>query len=430
MLNINFNLRNANSSYETPLNIIIRYRNNKIVYSSGLKVKPTYWNFVEQLAKQTSKFPEYPEFNTLIKNLVSTINQVFMNYLNEHNNEIPTIETFKHLLDVKLERVEIKKHTFLGYFQKYIANLKNKTNANTGRVISLKTASGYQNTLNILNEFRKETNHKVTFETIDIDFYYDFIEYLSKERKHSTNTIGKIIKNIKVVLNDATENGHNKNLAFKSKRFIPISEKSFSIYLNEAELTELYNLDLTTNKKLDVVRDLFLIGCYTGLRQSDWSKVIQENIDISKNLLHVQTQKTDESVVIPLHPIVNNILKKYNYVLPKNMSNQKINEYLKELGKKSKLLNVIVTKKITKAGKIEEKQIYKHNILSSHCARRSFSSNLYLAGFPVLSIRKITGHKSEQSFLKYVKITPQENANLLQLHWNKETTTSSLTKAI
>ena len=101
MLNINFNLRDTKAQDETPIRIILRYKNQKLVYSSGLKINPKYWNEDEQLAKQTSKFKEFPEFNTRIKNLTSDINNAFMNYMNENSNEIPSTTTLKNLLDIK-----------------------------------------------------------------------------------------------------------------------------------------------------------------------------------------------------------------------------------------------------------------------------------------------------------------------------------------
>jgi integrase len=422
MLNINYNLRDPKASKETPINIVLRYKELKLVYPSGMKINPIFWNKDEQKARQTPKFSNFPQFNRRLELLATAINLVFDKYLNENENKIPSIEIFKQILDIKLERVIETKYTFFTFFQKYIDNLKYKTNPNTGKLISKTTICSYQNTLNILIEFQKVVKRKIVFENIDMDFYFNLIEYLTTNRKQSTNTIGKIIKNIKVILNDATENELNTNLSYKSKRFVPISEKSFSIYLNEKELTEIHNLDLSQNKKLEVVRDLFLIGCYTGLRYSDYSNIKTKNIDIENNLLEIQPQKTDTIVLIPLHNVVKTILCKYNYVLPKSISNQKTNDYLKEIGIKAELLNVKVTKKITKGGLPLEHNMFKYELLCSHTARRSFATNLYLSGFPSISIMKITGHTTEKSFMKYIKVTPKENAKLLQLHWNKETT--------
>lgn len=429
MLNIKFNLRDAKSTNETPLNIVIRYNTNRLVYPSDLKINPNSWNNKDQSARKTSKFIENPEFNARIRKMSSDISQVFMNYLNENDNELPPTAILKDLLDIKFERTEKIKYTFFTYFQKYIDNLKNKSNNKTGKGISNSTIGIYTNTKNILEDFQKTYRRKISFETIDVDFYYDFIDYLTTTKKHSTNTIGKLIKNIKVILNDATESGVNKNMDFKSKRFIAPSEKSFSIYMNESELLEIGNIDLSENKKLEIVRDLFLIGCYTGLRYSDYSTIKAENIDVEMNMLSIKTQKTGTEIAIPLHEVVNAILQKYNYILPESISNQKTNDYLKELGiretgwekdKKTKCLHETVKKVITKEGKQLHTPMLKYELLSTHTARRSFATNLFLSGFPALSIMKITGHTTEKSFMKYIKITPTENATLLQTHWDKE----------
>lgn len=431
MLNINFNLRDAKAQKETPVNIVLNYNKQRLVYPSGEKINPKFWNGKEQTARPTKEFKEHPEFNRRLRNLSSAINNAFMMYLNDNSNEIPSTSTLKNLLDVKLERKEVVNYTFFSYFQRYIDNLKNKSNVKTSKIISKSTIGIYTNTKNILEEFQNTYKRRISFENIDMDFYHDFIDHLTTNKAHSTNTIGKIIKNLKVVLNDATENGTNKNLTFKSKRFIAPSEKSFSIYLSESELKEIYSINLTDHKKLDVVRDLFLIGCYTGLRYSDYSNIKPKNIDVKNNLLQIVTKKTDTPVAIPLHTVVNSILKKYNYELPKSMSNQKTNEYLKELGlrekewkedKQTKCLHEIVTKVITKGGMETHTNKKKYQLLTTHTARRSFATNLYLSGFPSISIMKITGHTTEKSFMKYIKITPTENAKLLQLHWDKETT--------
>ena len=417
-MNTSLYLKRPQSETETSIFVRISYNRQTLKYYLPEKINPKFWNPTEQRAKQSQKFRINPEFNRSLENKIASIHNVYMKYCND-NKENPTIEIFKTLLDIEFGKVDKVLYTFFTYFEKYISNLSNKVNAKTGKLISKGTKGTYQNTLNILREFSKTYKRKIGFDTIDIDFYYDFKEYLNRERNLSINTVGKIIKNIKVILNDATENGHNKNLAFKGKRFIVESEQSTSIYLNDLELAELYSLDLSYRKKLDSVRDLFLIGCYTGLRYSDYSNIKPENIDVENNMLNIQTQKTGISIAIPLHTIVKNILKKYDYNLPKSISNQKTNDYLKEIGLQVASLHEQITKVITRGGVQEEHRLYKYEILTTHTARRSFATNLYVSGFPSICIMKITGHTSEKSFMKYIKITPKDNAILLQAHWNK-----------
>ena len=87
------------------------------------------------------------------------------------------------------------------------------------------------------------------------------------------------------------------------------------------------------------IRDLFVLNCHTGLRHSDWPKVTLENID--ENKLYVKTQKTNEPVIIPVHPIIIEIINRYGSgaTIP---TNQEANRVLRWLGEYA------VTKKITK----------------------------------------------------------------------------------
>ena len=65
------------------------------------------------------------------------------------------------------------------------------------------------------------------------------------------------------------------------------------------------------------------------------------------------------------------------------------------------------------------KDYQKWELLSSHTGRRSFATNEYLAGTPSITIKAITGHKTEEAFLRYIKLTPNEHAILLKQHWDK-----------
>jgi integrase len=230
-------------------------------------------------------------------------------------------------------------------------------------------------------------------------------------------------------LNAATDAGVNKTFGFKSSRFKVVSEESDSIYLTEKELNDIYSFDFSENKRLEKVRDLFIVGSWTGLRFSDFTKLSEDHI--KEDFLEIETQKTGEKVVIPIHSIVKDIFKKYKneigLCLPQPISNAKMNEYLKEIGKeitaknKDISLNQDVITTITRGGKKVSTRDKKYDLITTHTARRSFASNLFLDGVPALTIMKITGHKTERAFLKYIKITLNENAKILQMHWkNKE----------
>lgn len=217
------------------------------------------------------------------------------------------------------------------------------------------------------------------------------------------------------MLNDATERGLNENLYFKRKSFKKPTELTTSIYLNDAELKVLQQTNLSHHPRLDRVRDLFLIGCHTGLRHSDWSKVTPEQIE--DGFITITPNKTKDAVVIPVHDTVLQIIEKYNGKLPKVPSNQKTNEYLKDIGKMLENLKKTETKRITKGGLLQSSNMEKWELLTTHVARRSFATNQYLAGIPTITIMAITGHKTEREFLRYIRATSKEHAQVMKLQW-------------
>uniref|UniRef100_UPI0025FE39B2 tyrosine-type recombinase/integrase n=1 Tax=uncultured Mucilaginibacter sp. TaxID=797541 RepID=UPI0025FE39B2 len=126
--------------------------------------------------------------------------------------------------------------------------------------------------------------------------------------------------------------------------------------------------------------------------------------------------------IVPIHKYVREIMKKYKGLtensLPPTISNQKMNEYLKDVAKKAEF-NELISLQYTKAGKEVITNVPKHDLISSHTARRSFATNMYLDNFPTISIMAITGHTTESSFMKYIRVTPKEHAEKLKQHWNE-----------
>lgn len=430
-MTVSFYLTRPKAKGETTIFARISYQGYQLKYYTPEKINPKYWSKEAKLAKQTEKFKEYPEFNQRLKNWKTGVGNIFRQWVNNHGGTIPNPTTLKSLLDKELKKIEPEKEqdkTFLGFFQDII----NKTESGerlqpvSGKPYSKATIQVYKNTINRVKEFMALYRRNIDFANIDIDFYTDFTGYLSKRLKLASNTIGKDIKTIKTILNEATERGINNNLQYKSRKFSVTSENTDAIYLNEEELNKLEALDLSTNNRLDSVRDLFLIGSYTGLRFSDWASLTPERI--KDGFIEVTQTKTGNPIVIPVHSTVQRILDKYNGQLPRLISNQKMNEYLKEIGKmkpegKSEpVLSVATSKTITKGGSkvIISKQ--KWEALCSHTARRSFATNEYLAGTPTITIMAITGHKTEKAFLRYIKLTPSEHAKLLKQHWQQRQT--------
>ncbi len=423
MAKYNFNLREATASTETPINFVIRWDNNRLVYPTNETIHPKYWQTDKgksdfQRATNTKRIKSNAELNSRLDSLVQTAKELFRKYVNDKGKQ-PSVEVLRELLNIELNNTKESKLDFFGFVERFIEEAKIKTNTHTGRTFSEGTIKIYKNCRNHLKEYAKIKRKRIDFDTIDLDFYLDFKEYLTTTKKFSTNTIGRIIKTVKTFLNEATERGINENLSFRSKRFRVISEKADNVYLTENELNDLYFLNLTDNPKLERVRDLFLVGCYTGLRFSDFSKLRPQNI--GKEFIEIETQKTAETVVIPKHPKFEAIFEKYDQQLPRCISNQKFNDYLKDVCELVVSLKEKVNTKTTKGGVVVHVTTSKYNLITSHTARRSFATNAYLANVPPFVIMGITGHKTEKSFFNYIKITSNEKAKILQMYMQKQT---------
>ena len=421
MASYNFYLKEGNSKKDTAIYLLFDdgVNNGKLYIQQS--INPKDWNSKAGQARKT--IDGFADFNAKLDKIQTACKELHTSLTKEGIFTIPTLrEKFKEYLDELNNRkrdksnTETKTYTNLSEFATdYIKSVESTKKKNT--------LLQNKQTLGLLTAFETYKRKKITFEKVNLDFYNDFIEYLTNEKKYSINTIGKHIQNIKLFMNEATERGINTKFDYKSKRFKTTSENVESIYLSEVELNNICEHDFTDNKKLEQVRDLFIIGCYTGLRFSDFSQL--KLVNIKNDQIKVKTQKTGEIVAIPVHPIVSSILTKYEATqkgLPRSLSNQKMNEYLKVVGRKVGINEIMPKGKVTAKGTLKaETTIYKYDLITTHTARRSFATNLYLSGFPAISIMKITGHKTEKSFMKYIKVSAEENANLLNLHWQKQT---------
>lgn len=420
MAKYNLNLRDSNSKTETPIHLVVRWSKQRLVFPTKESINPKYWNKDKQKAKETSSFPEYPELNLRLENILKDVKDSFRAYQNDNEGQEPKKEEFREILKVKiLNQVNEEKLDLFGFIKKFIEEAETRINEKTGLKLSKGARYSYNQTFEGLKDFSKYSGKKIDFENIDLDFYDSFISYLTDVKEYSVNNIGNYIKNLKIFLNAATERGINKNMTFQNRRFIKPKEEVNNIYLTDNELLEIFDLDLSSSKRLDNARDLFLIGCYTGLRFSDYSQIKANNI--SQNRITIKVKKTSKSIVIPLHEVVKKILAKY-YVdgvqgLPRSISNVNLNLYIKEVCKKVKSLNEIFVKNRTKGGEVKTEYLKKYQLVSSHTARRSFATNLYNSGYPAISIMKVTGHKTESAFMKYIKVTEEENATHLERHW-------------
>jgi len=181
-------------------------------------------------------------------------------------------------------------------------------------------------------------------------------------------------------------------------------------------LKKLYDLDLSDNKPHEIVRDVFLAGCYTAQRYSDYSRISMSNIKEirGRKVIEIIQKKTGRKCYIPIRPELDAILKRYNYTLPKTFE-QKVNEGIKKIADKAKITELIQTE-TNKGGMIVKNSIPKCELIKTHTARRTGCTLMYLAGIPAIDIMKISGHQTEKEFLKYIRVTGEQTAVNLASH--------------
>jgi len=464
MAKISFYLTNPKAKNETNLFCFINYGLYRIdngakkylplKYYTEIAMFPDLWNKELNKAKESNKWanPEtfdisvqavkesaktnYDKVNNKIADFETKTKEI-INRLSE-NGDVPSHDQLRKELDkvfkptkVTTDTNEIPKDLF-PFIDHLIETSPNKHS----------TLKSFKVVRKNLQDYQKAKKTVLNFNSIDIDFYNSFIDYLTKPTKTKTkagltvtkaglskNTIGTRIKILKTFLSEANERNVIVPTDYKKKSFKVLKEETNSIYLTESELMQMYYIE-TSPESLDIlrkefctdklpdylakVRDLFLIGCYSGLRFSDLSKLNKDNIT-KDNTINVKTIKTNQSVVVPIHTIVKQIFEKYDYQLPREISNQKFNEYLKDVAKIAGIKEPITTES-TKGGFKVSETTEKYNLVTSHTARRSFATNAFLMDMPSISIMKITGHKTESAFMRYIKMSAKDNAIKMQSH--------------
>lgn len=386
---------------ETLIYLFVSYNGKRVKLSTGEKIKPLNWDEEKQRPKRDNKL--------LIR--LNDLERIATDVLSEElrSGVIPTEEQLRNKIKVATLPVEAREGLISDYL-KYLEDVKGEIAPQT---IKVKTQL-----YNYLLKYQGIKKVTVGYESVNDDFYKRFTEFLRtafeseslkiKKSALNNNTAGKQIAHLKAFMRYALKKGWTNNAAFKD--FKVTTNFVDSVHLTKEELLKLYELDLSDRPELDNSRDLFLLGCTTGLRYSDFSQIKPENFQTINRTEHIRivTQKTKDTVSIPLHPFVKAILKKRRGKLPQSIQSQPLNRNLKTIGKLAEIDETVMVTTFVGTQKVQ-KSVPKYELIVSHTGRRTFATNLYFDKVPAMLIMKITGHKSESSFLKYIKIT---DANL------------------
>ncbi len=285
-------------------------------------------------------------------------------------------------------------------------------------------------TINVINamkthlmSFENYRDEAITFDSFDVYFYEDFVKFLTYDivqlrrkdliRGLKVNSVGKTIKHLKSFLKDRMR---KKIIPFMDLSAYKVMEEEVdAVYLSWQEISLIYHLDFSANDKLEKYRDLFVLGCLTGFRFSDYSDIKPE--ELRGGMLYVNQAKTLSTVVVPLRADAKKILiEKYNMQMPQ-VSNPNFNYYIKEVARLAGIDEMI---KIThkRGNKIIEDTRPKYEWIMSHTCRRSFCTNEFLDGTPTNLIMSISGHKTEKAFRRYIKADQVQKAHMIKKLWD------------
>ncbi len=399
MATINFYLDKPNRKGERPIILTYLLKSKKVRFSTRLKTTDKDWNPTKQKVKKNGVSES--EINFALDEFQRLIKLVELEY--KFDPSKLTVELVKERLEniTGNNKEEIE---FFDVFEEYI------NESNTTKTIGIKKI--YQVTLNKLKEYSKVKKTHLTFESIDAKFEISFKDFLMNDCQLMNNTVGRYIKTIKSFLNFALEREYTSNSKFKS--FKVLKDEADIIYLTYPELIKIYNYENLT-KKLESVRDAFCLGCFTGLRFSDLQQIQPEHI--KDDFIEMKSKKTRDFLRIPINKYAREIIDKYNGGVPKVISNQKMNDYLKEIGEIAEINNSIQLTKYRGAEKIQVLEP-KYKFISTHTARRTFVTLSLEKGMRPETVMSITGHKDYNTFKKYIKLT--ENVKLAEMAnvWN------------
>lgn len=367
---------------DCPIYLRITMNGKNIALTIKRSVKPEMWD--TKTGKCIGRSPESKEINQYID---AYRNMVF----NKHRELLAIYDDiFPELLrDYILGINTLKTQTLCDIWENHVKSLKSLIGNGT-------SYSSYQKSntcLKYMREFlSKEYKSKdISIKLVNLNFVTKFDLFLRVNKKCCHNTAMKYLQNFKRIISIAIKNDW--------LRINPFADFKLSLnevdrpFLTEKEIARIMKLDFST-KRLDIVRDLFLFSCFSGLSYSDLYKLKGSEIEADNDnryWIRTRRQKTKVKSQIPLLEIPINILAKYTNLkelkadekaLPVP-SNQKMNGYLKE---------------IQSLAKIEKE-------LTFHVARHTFATTVTMMhGVPIESVSRMLGHTNIRTTQHYARI--------------------------
>lgn len=323
------------------------------------------------------------------------------------------------------------------YIEWLISEMKSGNRLNKGKPYDNDTIKQYGNILGVVKRFRQHfkeaTGNNLVWDSFSkrttADIYMRYLDSYG----YSVSSRNKYVSAMQVLLRYAKQDGLHQHDGDTFLYQVPEKndEMKRKVYLTDEEIQALYEMKLDPGSTYDKVRDIFLTGCYTGQRISDYGRISKANFITTKrgtNVVSLRQVKTGTDITIPiLNDNLLAIVNKYDGYIPK-VADQVVNRYIKdileilsdEVPTLKEYFSTILTMEERKAesdGKIEYERESgkvikpKYELVSSHTARRSCLTNLYKTHeFTDEQLMSISGHKDKQTFYTYILVSGEEIA--------------------
>jgi site-specific recombinase XerD len=274
----------------------------------------------------------------------------------------------------------------------------------------------YKKFVETLKEYEEVIGEKLEIRNVTKKNIESFIDWLETEN-YQTSTIERNIGRLRFFLNRATEMNYEVNQAFKERIYFDLENDIEGVYLNEVEIQKIIDKDFSYDDDLDIVKQNFLIGLFTGQRVSDFLRLDTSNI--SDGNFTIKSKKTNIKTVIPIHPEVEKIINNNFGCLPRKISSSNFNKHIKTICQVCEIDNVVYGKVFDKDLKRKKTGYFKkYELVTSHICRRSFSTVFASAGTDILNSVQGWSRNSKMSN-HYNKKSKLEYANEMKKQWNQ-----------
>ena len=394
-----------------PIRMRVIFASHRIEFTTGYRIDAAKWDADKQRVKNgcTNKLKQSAsDINTNLLRYYTIMQEVFKEY--EVKDIMPTPQEIKDSFNNKVnptEEVQEEQKGFWEIFNEFVSECGKQNNW---------TDSTYEKFAAVKNHI-KEFKAEPTFVYFDEEGLNNYVDFLRKTKDMRNSTIGKQLGFLKWFIRWAFKKGYHQNIAYDTFKPKLKNTPKKVIFFTWDELNKLKACNIPQNKQyLERVRDVFLFCCFTGLRYSDVYNL--RTSDVKADHIEITTVKTADSLVIELNNHSKAILEKYkdvhfegNKVLPV-ISNQKMNDYLKELGELAEI-NEPIRETYYKGNQRIDEVTPKYALLGTHAGRRTFICNALALGIPAQVVMKWTGHSDYKAMKPYIDIADDIKANAM-----------------